>query len=101
MYEFKRSTNGFAYTFEKSLAAHEQIIIKMPPVSPNKRGINDIGWVSNGTVALYGTISADPENTTLWQQIIDRDEVNKTVTALKAVNNGNSGCSIIIKAILN
>ena len=103
MFEFKKSHfNGFNYVFEKHLKAHDEVIVKMPPVSANKRGINDIGWqtTEGAVVALYGTLSNDPEHTTLWQKIDDRDEVNKTVYALKVVN-GDKPCDIIIRVILN
>ena len=93
--------NGFSYVFEKTLAPFEEIIVKMPTVSSNKRGINDIGWVSNDEVTLWGTLSASPKTTKLWQQIIDRDEVNKTVTALKVKNGGIDGNKIIIRVIMN
>lgn len=101
MLSFKKSNiNGFNYVFEKHLKPHEEVIIKMPTVSANKRGINDIGWQSDGEVTLWGTLSNNPEKTTLWQQIIDRDEVNKTTYALKVVN-GQTECDIVIRAILN
>ena len=101
MVEFKKANfNGFNFIFERHLKPHEEVIIKMPPVSANKRGINDIGWQSDGEVTLYGTLSNNPEKTKLWQQIIDRDEVNKTIYALKVVN-GQTECDIIIRAILN
>ena len=101
MVEFKKANfNGFNYIFEKHLEPYEEVIIKMPTVSANKRGINDIGWQSNGEVTLWGTLSNNPEKTELWQQIIDRDEVNKTIYALK-VKNGQTECDIVIRAILN
>lgn len=99
MHEFVRSTNGFNYTFEKKLLANETIILKMPPVSPNKRGINDIGWQSDGEPMLYGTLSRHPmSDGAIWQRIYPEDEINKTISALKIVN-GSEPCNIIIKAI--
>ena len=101
VYSMKKGANGFAYAFERDLAPFEEVIVKMPSVSSNKRGVNDIGWMSDGEVVLYGTLTQSPENAdTLWQQIIDRDEVNKTVSAVKAVNGGTK-CRFIIRAILN
>ena len=101
MYEFSRITNGFHYVFEKKLAPGDECIVKMPPVSPNKRGINDIGWQASGDVTLFGTLARHPEaEDTLWQEIKDYDEVNKTVSALKIVC-GDTPCRIIIRAILN
>lgn len=101
MDEFKRTTNGFNFVYERELNADETVILKMPIVSPNKRGINDIGWQTDGDVIIYGTLSSEPESSTaLWQEIKDNDEVNKTVSALKIVNNG-SACNIAIRAIFN
>ena len=101
MFEFKRTTNAFNYVFEKDLDPSEEVIVKMPPVSPNKRGINDIGWQSNGNVTLYGTLSSDPESeNAMWQEILPDDEINKTVSAIKIVN-GETACRIVIRAIFN
>lgn len=101
MDEFKRTTNGFNYIYEKNLAAGETVIVKMPAVSSNKRGINDIGWQADGDLTLYGTLSSNPQSeNALWQEIRDNDEVNKTVSAVKIVN-GSTPCNIVIRAILN
>ena len=100
MEKFKNDSNAFNFSFERTLKANEKVILQMPVVSPNKRGINDIGWLTDGSVTIYGTLSSDPENTTLWQEIKDSDDVNKTVSALKIVN-GSSACSIAIRVILN
>ena len=101
MQEFKRTTNGFNFVYEDELEANGTVILKMPPVSPNKRGINDIGWQSNGDISLFGTLSSEPESDdALWQEIKDGEEDNKTVYALKVVNNG-AACKVAIRAILN
>lgn len=101
MQEFKRTTNGFNFVYEDELEANGTVILKMPPVSPNKRGINDIGWQSDGDIKLFGTLSSEPESEdALWQEIKDGEEVNKTVYALKVVNNG-AACKVAIRAILN
>lgn len=101
MQRFKRATNdGFNYVFEKALRAGDELIVKMPAVTANKRGINDIGWQCNGDVTVYGTLSSTPKTTELWTEIRDNDEVNKTTTALKIVNKGDA-CHIVIRAILN
>lgn len=100
MLEFKKTNNGFNFVFEKELAADETVIVKMPPVSPNKRGVNDIGWQTDGDVTLYGTLSSNSESdTALWQEIKDSDEVNKTVAAIKVVN-GGTACKIAIRVIM-
>lgn len=101
MTNFKKTTNGFNYVYENRLTAGETIVLKMPVVSSNKRSINDIGWQTDGDVTLYGTLCEWPENNnTLWTEIKDGDEVNKTVSAVKIVN-GDHDCNIIIRVILN
>lgn len=102
LYEFERSgTTGFNFVFEKDLEANETIIVKMPPISANKRGINDIGWLSNGDVKLYGTLAKNPKSeNALWQEIREYDEVNKVTAAIKIENKGVA-CRIEMRAILN
>ena len=101
LYEFERTTNAFNFVFEKDLIEGEEIIVKMPVVSANKRGINDIGWLSDGDVKLFGTLSKNPKSDkALWQEIRENDEVNKVTSALKIVNNGDA-CRIEIRAIFN
>ena len=101
IYEFsKDGTTGFNFVFDKDLAAGEQIIVKMPPVSANKRGINDIGWMSDGNnVKLEGTLAKNPaSDKALWQEIRDYDDVNKVTSAIRITNNGLA-CRIEIRAI--
>ena len=100
--EFDRAgTTGFNFVFEKDLKANETIIVKMPAISANKRGINDIGWMSNGNIKLYGTLAKNPKSEkALWQEIRENDEVNKVTAAIKIVNNGDA-CRIEMRAILN
>lgn len=100
MKSFKRTTNAFVYVFEDNLKADEEIIVKMPVVSPSKRGFNDIGWQTDGDVTLYGTLSSTPSTTELWQEIRENEEINKTVCAIKIKNEGEP-CSIVIRALLN
>lgn len=101
MEHFDRTTNGFNYVFERELAANETIIVKMPTVSPNKRGINDIGWQCSGEATLYGTLSKKPETgDTLWQEIYPNTEINRTTSALKIVND-DTACKIIVRVLLN
>lgn len=100
--EFGRTTNAFNFVFEKDLKANETVIVKMPVVSANKRGINDIGWLSDGDVTLYGTLSRNPKSEkALWQEIEEGSEINKTVSAIKVVNNGATSCTVVIRVILN
>ena len=102
MERFKRSSNdGFNYVYEKELAPNEVVLLKMPSVSANKRGFNDIGWQSSEAVDLYGTLSERfYEDSAIWQKIEPYDEVNKTISALKIVN-GSNKCTIVIRALLN
>ncbi len=101
IYEFARTTTGFSFVFEKDLEAHETVIVKMPRISANKRGVNDIGWLSNGDVTLFGTFAENPRSPkALWQEIREYDEVNKTTAAIKIVNNGGA-CRIEMRATLN
>ena len=80
---------------------NETVIVKMPAISANKRGINDIGWLSDGDVTLYGTLAKNPKSDkALWQEIRVNDEVNKVTSAIKIVNNGGA-CRIEMRAILN
>lgn len=100
MDNFKNSARGFNFVYEKELAADETVIVAMPPISPNKRGVNDIGWQTDGDVTIYGTLSSDPESeTALWQEINENDTVNKTVAAIKVVN-GGTACNIAIRVIM-
>ena len=100
--EFKKdSSTGFSFVFERDLKANEEIIVKLPAISANKRGINDIGWLTNGDVTLYGTLAKNPKSEkALWQEIRVHDEVNKVTSAVKIVNNGGD-CRIEMRAILN
>lgn len=100
MKSFKRTTNAFNYVFEYDLKADEEVIVKMPVVSANKRGFNDVGWQSDGDVTLYGTLSANPKSdTALWQEIRENEEINKTVCAVKVLNNGDA-CKVVIRVIM-
>ena len=101
MEHFEKVTNGFNFVYEKELAANEVVILQMPVVSPNKRGVNDIGWQADGDAVLYGTLSKNPEDDdALWQEIKAGEEINKTVSALKIIN-GESVCNVVVRAILN
>ena len=97
----RAGSTGFDFVFEKDLKANETILVRMPAISANKRGVNDIGWMSDGDVTLYGTLSDNPKSEkALWQEIRDNDEVNKVTAAIKIVNNGDA-CRIEMRAILN
>lgn len=102
VYELMRNSNntGFSYTFEKELEANEEVIVKMPVPSANKRGINDIGWQSTGDVTLYGTLFPDvSRDDVIWEKIEENNDINKTVSGIKVVC-GSAPCRIVIRAIL-
>lgn len=100
MQEFKKTGNAFNFVYENELMANETVILKMPTVSPNKRGINDIGWQTDGDISLYGTLSSRPESDdALWQEIKESEEINKTVSAVKVLNNGDA-CKVVIRVIM-
>lgn len=107
LYEFDRTTNAFNYVFEKNVSAGESFIIKMPTVSANKRGVNDIGWMSDcdlyednsPKLKLYGTFAKNLRNPeALVQEIRVNDEINKVTAAIVVVNNGRD-CKLEMRAI--
>ncbi len=101
MYTFKKTKTAFNYVFERELSANETVIVEVPSVTPDKRGVSDIGWQTNGDAVLYGTLSSKPETSTaLWQEIQNNDEINKTVSAIKIVN-GSAPCRIAIRILMN
>ena len=111
LYEFNRTTNAFNCVFEKQVGEGEAFIVKLPPVSANKRGINDIGWISDCDVEtdaegnqipklkLYGTLAENPRNpNALIQEIRVNDEINKVTSAIIVVNTGTA-CKLEMRAI--
>ena len=101
--EFTRTTNAFNYVFEKVIGAGDTVILKMPPVSANKRGVGDIGWMAEkDTIAIFGTLAAKPEREeVLWQELLPNDLLNKTISAIKIENHGDEDCRVCIRTILN
>jgi hypothetical protein len=97
------SQHGFSFYFDKLIPAGETWYLKMPVVSPNKRGVNDIGFAYEDGITLYATLSEDPmKNTAIWSRINDFDEINKTVACIKIVNNDTENAKRVnIRAILN
>lgn len=102
IYDFKKGQNGFNYFFEKSIEPQTEILLKLPPVSSNKRGINDIGFACEDGITLYATISARPEGEdTIWQEINSYDEINKTTSFIKIVNTSDRAKRVNIRLIMN
>ena len=102
MEEFERMTTGFDYVYEDTVGAGKIIYLKMPVVSANKRGVNDIGWQCDGDdVALYATMSRKPRETELWSEVKENYVVNKTVSALKVENKDTKRCNICVRVRLN
>ncbi len=100
--EFERMTDGFNYVFEDEIPAETTVFLKMPVVSANKRGVNDIGWQCDGDdVAVYATLSRQPQKTSLWSEVKANYLINKTVSALKIENKDKESCNICIRVILN
>ena len=91
---------GFSYEFNKELEAREEVIVKMPVPTANRRGVNDIGWQSTGDVTLYGTLCTNlTDNDVIWEKIEENNDINKTVSAIRVVC-GAASCRIVIRAIL-
>ena len=102
LYRFENTSNAFNFVFEKKIPPNETIIVKLPVVSANKRGVNDIGWASDGDVTLYGTLSQNPnKDDAIWQEILENNEINKVTSAIKIVNNENREVKIEMRAIFN
>ena len=102
MEKFERMTTGVDYVYEETVGAGEIIYLKMPVVSANKRGVNDIGWQCDGDdVALYATMSRKPHKTELWSEVKENYVVNKTVSALKFENKDTKPCNLCVRVRLN
>lgn len=96
---------GFNYYFEKELAAGEGVIIPLPEVTPNKRSVNDIGWMCDSdNVDVYGTLSQNPEENdganALWQVLSSAEDVNKVCSALKFENRGDTAAKVLLRVIM-
>ncbi len=93
--------SGFNYSCQGNIEAGETVIIPLPNVSANKRGVNDIGWQIDGDAEIYATIAKKPkEENTPWQKIEDYEDINKCASAIKIV--GGAGTSAIyLRIILN
>ena len=109
--QFERTTNAFNFVFEYDIPAEETIYVKLPSVSANKRGINDIGWAASGAevdevgvpkIKLYGTLASNyKDKKAIWQEIRANDEINKCTSVIKIENRGNKSCHLEMRAIFN
>lgn len=93
--------NGFSYYLNDTVPSGETRYVKMPAVSANKRGVNDIGFAYDDGIKLYATLSEDlPSESTIWQEIQPFDEINKTVAYIKVHNSSETSARINLRAIL-
>ena len=95
----KNTAYDFSVSIKLDVGATEYI--EIPKVSINKKGVIDIGWQSDDGVVLYGTLSEkfnEPE--TLWDEIADGEEVNRTIRYIKAVNTADTVQHLYIRVIL-
>ena len=99
--QFRERNGGFNYVFEYDLDAYEEIVLIMPRISANKRGVNDIAWQSDGDITIWGTLSPEPlSSKALWQEIGEHYDINKCTYALK-IKAGNGPCSVTVRALMN
>lgn len=81
------------------------VMVLIPEVTPNKRSVNDIGWMVNSQdVKVFGTISQNPEENdgenAFWQELSATEDVNKVCTALMFLNKGDSEADIAVRVIM-
>lgn len=98
---FRSATNGFAYFYDGCVKPGVPLILKMPPRTANRRGVNDIGFAYDDGITLYATLSQQPDDeNAVWQQIQPFDEINKTVCWIMAVNNGTADGHVNVNVIM-
>ena len=108
--EFKKSHGdlyGFNHCFEGNIPAGETVILRVPPVTANKRGVNDIGWMVECAsdadaefVSVSGTLSSTVNEGSIWQELIPGEDVNKTLSGIKITNGGVGACRAVVRVIL-
>lgn len=89
----------------EGVTVQKGVMILIPEVTPNKRSVNDIGWMVNSEdVKVFGTISQNPEENdgenAFWQELSATEDVNKVCTALMFMNEGNSEADIAVRVIM-
>ena len=97
--KFTRTGSAHNWYYEKTLGANETVYLQMPAISPNARGVNDIGYQCDDTVLIYATLDDDIEGTALWQLIAAGEGINKTTYALKIVC-GATPQKVVLRTIL-
>ena len=106
--KFRADLHGFNYYYEDEVAAGTEVILSIPPVTANKRSVNDIGWMVEcdndadvDAVSVFGTLSSKPESeTAIWQELTPGEDVNKTLSGMKVSNGSASPCKVCIRVIL-
>ena len=92
---------GFNYWWKGVVKSGDTVLLRLPHVTANKRGVNDIAWQIDGDALLYATASDHPQDEdTLWQEIRDYEDINKCASAVKIVGEGGDS-KAIIRIILN
>jgi len=95
-YELKKSNTGFEYFYEAVLQPKEILRVQRPPVSANRRGINDIGYAYTGDVKVSATLTGLPDDeNAVWQDIQPFDEINKTVSWIKFENLSETESAVV------
>ena len=92
--------NSQIYVYDKKLQSGDSVIVLIPQTSNSVKEICEIGWQSDGSVSIYGTIATDPSSVdAIWDEIVSGEEINRSVSALKLINNG-SLCNVAIRIIM-
>lgn len=101
MLKLERKNTAFDYSAYITLEAGATEYIEIPKVSINKKGVIDIGWQSEDGITLYGTLSENYNaEDTLWDEMSDGEEVNRTIRCIKAVNTAKTSQHLYIRVIL-
>ena len=101
MIKLVRKNTAYDYSADVELKAGATEYIEVPKVSINKKGVIDIGWQSDDGITLYGTLSESfNADDTLWDEMSDGEEVNKTIRYIKAVNTVDTKQHLYIRIIL-
>ena len=95
--------SGQSYFWQENIAPKESKIIDIPDVSVNKKSISDIGWqVSKDAATVYVTIHPEADSSdAIWSEAESGSAVNRTVTALKIVNNGSETVTAAVRVNFN